>query len=241
MLNHSFSCSQRDVRPWGHTLFMSTTDDPIWARVDAELTRRRQRHQQPASWSALGTLIEASDQRMHNWRLRGIPARQHLAVAMALGWSVDQLHGLAEASAPTQLQEAIGRYTTQTGEAPRSVESVDLRSAVPIIDPITIEWESILVQALPRHFQLVLRDDAMAPEFPRGCVVTFSTVEGAPRPRDAVLVEDRDGGVHFREYEAGRGDQWRAVALNSGFQALESERDGLRVLAICMGRWGRRD
>lgn len=111
----------------------------------------------------------------------------------------------------------------------------------PMIEPTTIKWESIMLsRPLPALFKVVIEDDAMAPEFPRGCVVTFSTDEGEPRARDAVLVSDTEGGLHFREYQVGRGKRWKAVAINSGYQALDSEEDGLHVVAISMGRWGRR-
>ena len=109
-----------------------------------------------------------------------------------------------------------------------------------MIDPITIAWGLILDKPLPALFKVVIEDDAMAPEFPRGCTVTFSTSEGPPRPRDAVLVADADGGIYFREYQVGRVGRWRAVALSHGYQPLDSEDDGLRVLAVSMGRWGRR-
>jgi hypothetical protein len=110
-----------------------------------------------------------------------------------------------------------------------------------MIEPTTIKWESIMsTKPLPALFKAVIEDDAMAPEFPRGCLVTFSTEEGEPRARDAVLVSDAEGGLHFREYQVGRGKRWKAVAINSGYQALDSEEDGLQVVAISMGRWGRR-
>lgn len=110
----------------------------------------------------------------------------------------------------------------------------------PMIEPRTIPWESILSEPLPALFRAVIPDDAMGAEYPRGCTVNFSTTEGPPRARDLVLVRDADGGVHFREYQTGRGGRWQAVALMSGYQALDSQTDGLQVLAISMGRWGRR-
>lgn len=93
---------------------------------------------------------------------------------------------------------------------------------------------------LPGLFRLPVNDDAMGELFPRGSLAIFSTTEGEPRARDAVLVADKDDGVHFREYESGRGGRWRAVARVSGYRPLDSDEDGLRVLAICVGQWGRR-
>lgn len=115
-----------------------------------------------------------------------------------------------------------------------------LSQVSPMIEPTTIPWESILAESLPALFRAVIPDDAMGAEYPRGCIVNFSTAEGPPRARDLVLVADADGGVYFREYQTGRGNRWQAVAQISGYQTLDSEADGLRVLAISMGRWGRR-
>lgn len=74
--------------------------DPIWERVDAELQHRKAKHLAPASWSALGRLIEASRQTTTNWRTRGIPPKEYVALAGALGWTIDQLVGVGQESEP---------------------------------------------------------------------------------------------------------------------------------------------
>lgn len=112
--------------------------------------------------------------------------------------------------------------------------------ASPMIEPITLAWGPTLLSPLPPLFRLVIQDDSMGADYQRGCTVTFSTTEGQPRPRDLVLVVDADQQIYFREYQAGRAGRWQAVALSSGYQPLDSEADGLRVLAVSMGRWGRR-
>lgn len=110
----------------------------------------------------------------------------------------------------------------------------------PIMVPRTIDWESLMSEQLPPFFRAVLPDDAMGIDYPKGAVVNFTTTELPARARDLVLVADSDGAVYFREFQQGRGDKWQAVALVSGYAPLDSESDGLRVLAISMGRWGRR-
>lgn len=89
-------------------------------------------------------------------------------------------------------------------------------------------------------FERQVMDDAMSPEFPKGCVAIFSTQEGAPRPNDGVLPADADENLHFRIYQATRPPHWQAVALNPAWPPLDSRKHGLRVLAICMGMQGRR-
>lgn len=76
--------------------------DAVWQRIDDELERRKQRHLTPSTWSALGRTIGATDQQIHNWKKRQVPSRHHLAIAMAFGWSVDELLGLE----PTRLHVA---------------------------------------------------------------------------------------------------------------------------------------
>lgn len=68
--------------------------DQVWQRIDDELERRKQKHLAPGNWSALGKKISATDQQIHNWKKRQVPSRHHLAIAMAFGWSVDELLGI---------------------------------------------------------------------------------------------------------------------------------------------------
>lgn len=89
-----------------------------------------------------------------------------------------------------------------------------------------------------RMFWVVLVDDAMAPRAPRGHKCCFDRTEPA-RPGDGVLVRDRHGEVHFRQYRAAAG-RWTAHALNDAYATLDSERDGLEVVAVLIaesGRW----
>jgi len=71
-------------------------EDPVWHRLDQELASRRERHLVPGSWAELARALDTSEQRINNWKRRGVPPKQHAAVAAALGWSVDRLIGLDE-------------------------------------------------------------------------------------------------------------------------------------------------
>lgn len=68
-----------------------------------------------------------------------------------------------------------------------------------------------------------------------------SVADWQPRAGDGVLVRDDDGNHFFRIYRERRPGHWEAAALNPAFQALNSERDGLHVLAVMTAvfqRWG---
>lgn len=68
----------------------------VWATVDRELHRRR------LTWLDLKRALGLSDQALYNWKQRkAVPRARHPDVAAYLGWSVDQLLGLApEPKAP---------------------------------------------------------------------------------------------------------------------------------------------
>lgn len=111
---------------------------------------------------------------------------------------------------------------------------------VPMIEPIPIEWESTMYPDLPPLFRVAAPDDAMAPRISKGNIVIFSTTEGAPRPNDVVLVADDNNRWAIRSYELRRPGHWRAVAAAaSGYNPLDSQLDGLKVLGIYVGQWGR--
>ena len=97
----------------------------------------------------------------------------------------------------------------------------------------------IAVEELPEEFRVAAPDDALAPRLTAGQVATLRRGLDARRG-DAVLVLDAAGGYHLRVYRPTVGDRWQAAALDADFPPLDSERDGLRVLAVLTGveaRW----
>lgn len=64
--------------------------DVVWHKVDKELTSRSK------TWAWLARQLGETDQAVNNWKRRGVPARQHAAIAMALDWSIDMLLGLVD-------------------------------------------------------------------------------------------------------------------------------------------------
>lgn len=105
----------------------------------------------------------------------------------------------------------------------------------PTIDPITIPWESIVSmqfsENMPPLFRVFMPDDALAPDYPKGLELHFSTAK-TPQATSLVLVRDAHGQPHIREYRQGDAPgQWKAAALNRSFKSFESQ-DGLKILAV---------
>lgn len=76
-------------------------EDPVWHRLDQELAARRDRHHLPGSWADLARALETTEQRVNNWKRRGVPAAQYAPLAALLGWSVDHLLGVDDTTART--------------------------------------------------------------------------------------------------------------------------------------------
>lgn len=93
---------------------------------------------------------------------------------------------------------------------------------------------------LPRVFKIELPDNAMAPRAPTGAQIEF-TVGLEPKPGDGVLVKDRTGAFHFREYKSPRPGVWAAHPTNPAYDPpLEPAKDGVVVVAVLTGmstRW----
>lgn len=194
----------------------------VWDRIDAELTRRNM------TWAELGRVIDATDQAMHNWKSRGVPAARHKAIAGALGWSVDRL--IADNWTPSQ-------------PAP---EGVSVRPVAQELSPLRrndapvhVDWERILKDPLKREFQTTMPDASMEPDIPRGAGIIFVT-DLQPAPGDWVLIRDREGNAFVRELRQVKPGRWQAHALNPAFLPMDSEGDGLEVLAVFDGLRGRK-
>lgn len=87
---------------------------------------------------------------------------------------------------------------------------------------------------LSRPFELEVIDDALAPEIFKGCIAMLDPAR-PPEPAWPVLVRDRAGNHYLRDYEAGPGGQWRAVARMRGFAAMENVSHGLIIVAAMDG------
>lgn len=97
-----------------------------------------------------------------------------------------------------------------------------------------LKWEDLMTADLNRPFELEVIDDALAPEIFKGCIAVLDW-QRLPEPAWPVLVRDRSGNFYLRDYEEGPAGRWRAVARARGYAPLDSEADGLLIVAAMEG------
>lgn len=173
----------------------------------------------------------------------------HSVVSQWLGRGSKEIKTIGKMEAAVRLERATGfsALWIAKGIGPKRaiVENPTLKSAIvvsPAISipaykvPPTIRWEELMRAAdtLPGEFFVLLQDDAMAPKAGKGAKVQFDRGR-QPEPGDAVLVKDRAGQVHFREFRLKRSAGWEAFAYNPAYPTLDSEEDGLEVVAVFSG------
>lgn len=158
---------------------------------------------------------------------KNLKAESAVGLAALTGWNV---RWWTDGRGPRDLRSAVAHSLSQ--EQPNN----DLQD-----DSQRVAWGSMKKADLPEVFRVEAPDDAMADRVLKGHLVKFSTAV-EPRAGDGVLVEDASGAWHFRQYSPGAQGRFAAVAKNSAYQTLDSERDGLTVLAVLVGvpeaRWG---
>lgn len=137
----------------------------------------------------------------------------------------------AKLTATDQASSLDGIHRLDTGDA-SPLLAQDLIQPLDTMEPITLEWES-LVSAVPDRFALVIRDEAIANMAP-GHKAIFSASR-IPRAGEVVLLMDRDDVPYIRRYQVRRPGHWLAVADGAGFAPLDSQTDGLRLLAVLVG------
>lgn len=122
------------------------------------------------------------------------------------------------------------------GKPPNAALAHVVTESSHIVTPTKIDWGDLMGLELDRPFELVVLDDALAPEIYAGCLAQFDPVDARPpvagRP---VLVRDRDGAHYLRDFQRGPGGRWQAVARQRGFAPLDSESDGLLIVATMKG------
>lgn len=82
--------------------------------------------------------------------------------------------------------------------------------------------------------RIVVPDDALPDDAPRGTELIMSTAKLDPQRGDIVLVRDANGTLYLRRYAEGRGDAWRAVTSRGDgvYLDLDSVSDGLELIAV---------
>lgn len=171
------------------------------------------------------------------------PKRSTLApVAGVLGVPVEAFFDARVADA-VAVQQGLApmQPTAAKMQAPRgmgvSTVAHELSHFSPQHVPL-VTWGDNMLNGKTPIFWTKLPDDSMAPRAPAGKLVCFDATM-KPQPGDGVLVRDRAGGFYFRQYKAGPVGRWTAHAINPGYEPLDSERDGLEVVAVLKGEEGR--
>lgn len=122
------------------------------------------------------------------------------------------------------------------GEAPARAHSVSYIQ--PTIELPICLWESIVVLPPEAPFRLQVLDDAMRLEDPpsmrQGDWAFFRPSEHA-QPGQVVLVADKRHNLYIRKFQQRTPDHWLAVPRHPGYEALDSVRDGLRIIAVQFG------
>lgn len=104
----------------------------------------------------------------------------------------------------------------------------------PIVTTQKVTWEGLSLADLSGRFELALRDDALAPEYPVGTCIRFDATR-QPRPGWPVLVKDSAGAFYVRDYIEGSGGRWKAEARQRGYASLDSVADGLTLVGVMYG------
>ena len=89
-----------------------------------------------------------------------------------------------------------------------------------------LTWEGLKAMPLPELFELVMEDDAIAPEVPRGLAAVFRSGL-SPEPGDIVLVRDKAGRHYARVYRPRLDGSWEASALNEDYPSVDSLKHAL--------------
>ena len=105
-------------------------------------------------------------------------------------------------------------------------------------DPPTLTWEDAMraeADDLPAEFKMRIPDDALAPDFPRGLEIVWA-VRKRPAIGSLVVVRDKHGQQHIRQYAQGSAPgHWIAAAVKP-FYSFDSITDGLTVVAVAKWR-----
>lgn len=95
ILHAPCSLVNRMWQPALHAAGMSGTDvDDTWERIRARIAELPHGAGREATW--LADRLQMKVQRVHNWKTRGVPAAALVDIAAAIGWSVNQVLGLAD-------------------------------------------------------------------------------------------------------------------------------------------------
>jgi hypothetical protein len=220
--------------------------DEIWNRIDAELKRRRK------DWQWLYTALGYDRQRVNNWSRRGVPAKEHAAIAEALGVSVDWIsRGIATSTGD---DEVIGFSRTATEPRPLFTDATP--SVTTSIRAPVIAWARLGVDLKTQNDRM--RADAyvsvpdgasdtckwvdVVDDYPsfrirRGMKVAIDPDLSKHKFADGDLYLFRRLGDKFfiAEYRSLAGGSFEAIP-SDGYP-MDKERHGLTVEGVIRGTW----
>ena len=146
----------------------------------------------------------------------------------------ERFHNGADLGSVPVVQEPLPKY-----EGPRlRLVAQNMSHLSPITLP-SMTWEVLMNSAeLPEVFILAAPDDALAPTVRAGDELIWSTTKPA-KIGSPILVRDARGQIYVRRmYEGDRPGHFVARVRSDAYRALDSEGDGLQVLAVYAGRLG---
>lgn len=97
-----------------------------------------------------------------------------------------------------------------------------------------VTWEQLMSADLNEPFELEVIDDALGPDIFRGCTVRLDPGR-PPQAGRPVLVKDGAGRFYLRDYQVAGAGRWQAVARQRGYAPLDSDADGLQLVAVMRG------
>ncbi|MGL4573947.1 MAG: helix-turn-helix domain-containing protein [Burkholderiaceae bacterium] len=169
-----------------------------------------------------GAALGKDPQTITNWKQRGLPPEHYVDVAKVLGVTVEELVTGTPAVKDLAAAVAAGLGLTE--------------NYTPFVQPVSINWEHVLTAStLPARFTCKVPDDALSPWTPKGTPLVFDTAV-TPTPGCGVLIEDRSKQRFVRRFAPRGGGQWLATTHNDAYAQMDSEQDGLRILAVATGR-----
>lgn len=190
-------------------------------------------------WSAtkLATVAGVSRSAVYQWQGKTSTPVQSIKLAHAL--AIQDASGVSA----QWIAEGIGQKFVDQAQPGATKTPREGDAYKPAIKAHKIQrstpWEDLVrMDSIDGELRTVAPDDALAPRLRRGQVVVLDG-SAAPETGDGVLVADKVGGRHLRIYRQLVG-RWEAVPTNDSYPTLDSERDGLRVIAVIVGvlaRW----
>lgn len=174
------------------------------------------------SRAELGRRLGVSRATVTNWPKTGTIAPENLDALNSLS-RMNLVH-------PGDAKRAARRNVDSVTERKPQAQKLSL-SAFAIPQVITLEEVAVKYESgLPPTFVLVVPDDAIGTVYQRGVRLVFDRSR-EPKPGRVVMVRDRSGTCYLRIYGNQTGNQWSALATGFGHRTLDSEADGLTVVA----------